>query len=84
MSTLYDNGKVHILWPWMKVGRAGSFVDNSGSGGMGVAIDIETGKLNSSGKDENGNVFDKHPDTGLIFKGYELPDWESALDHRGL
>lgn len=80
MSTLYDNGKVHILWPWMKVGRAGSFVDNSGSGGMGVAIDIETGKLNSSGKDENGNVFDKHPDTGLIFKGYELPDWESALD----
>lgn len=80
MSTLYDNGKVHILWPWMKVGRAGSFVDNSGAGGMGVAIDIKTGKLNSSGKDENGNIFDKHPDTGLIFRGYELPDWEGALD----
>ncbi len=80
LSTLYDNGDVHILWPWMKVGRAGSFVDNSGAGGMGVAIDMKTGFLMSDGMDEHGNSYDKHPDTGLEFMGYKLPEWEKALD----
>lgn len=79
MTTYFDGNKVHILWPWVKVGRAGSFVDNSGAGGMGVAIDINTGYLISDAMDENGNQYSIHPDNGLVFKEYKVPAWEKAV-----
>lgn len=80
LTTYHDGSKTHIVWPWMKIGRAGSFVDNAGSGGMCVAIDIETGKLYSYGVDEHGHLNYSHPDSGLKFEGYQLPNWEGALE----
>lgn len=80
LTTYNDNGEVHILWPWVKVGRAGSFVDNSGAGGMGVAIDKDTGKLMSDGMDEHGSSFPKHPDNGTVFRGYLIEGWDKAIE----
>lgn len=80
VTTYYDGNKTHILWPWMKIGRAGCFVDNAGAGGLGVAININTGEFFSDGFDENGQVFSSHPENNIRFKGYQCPNWEGAIE----
>jgi len=79
LITYYDGNKTIIHKPFMKVGRAGSFIDNGGAGGILVSIDPVTGKLNSHGCDENGVIYEKHPNSGIEFMGYQLPDWEQAI-----
>ena len=78
--TYYKDGETTIHLPFMKVGRAGSFVDNGGAGGILISVDPETGILSSDGIDEAGVIYEKHPDTGIKFNGYRLPDWNGALN----
>ena len=68
---------VQTPYCFMKVGQKGSFVDNGGSGGIFVGIDRETGRLNTDGYDELNRRYEKHPDTGIVFKGHQLSDWEA-------
>jgi len=60
----------------LRMGRRGSFIDNSGNGGVIACIDYATGKLKTDGYDEKGNVYLAHPDTGTIFNGAQLPEWD--------
>ena len=62
---------------FMKIGRAGSFVDNGGAGGILVGIDRETGRLCTDGYDEFNRRYETHPDSGVTFRGYQLPDWDA-------
>ena len=75
------NTKDGVIVPYcfMKIGRAGSFVDNGGAGGILVGIDEKTGITNTNGVDENRNVYDVHPDSGTRFKGHKLPDWDNLI-----
>lgn len=63
--------------PFFRCGRAGYFVDNAGSGGIFVAINRETGVFSSDGYDELGNIYEAHPDSGIVFKGFAVPEWET-------
>ena len=47
---------------------------------MGVAVDLETGNLISDAMDENGNRYSVHPDNGLVFREYQIPNWKAAVD----
>ena len=75
LCTYFDGSKVHMKWPFMKIGRAGSFVDNGGAGGILVAIDEKSGKFVSDGIDEACSKYTIHPDNGVSFRGYQLPNW---------
>lgn len=77
--TLNTHHGIVIPWCFMKVGRMGSFVDNGGAGGILVGIDMETGRLFEDGVDEYGRRYLAHPDTGTVFSGYPLPDWDEML-----
>ena len=70
-----------ILCPYtfFKVGRQGAFVDNGGAGGILVGIDPKTGVLATDGVDEDNHRFACHPDSGIPFQGYQLPDWDTLL-----
>ena len=68
---------VETPYCFMKIGQKGSFIDNGGAGGILVGIDRETGRLNTDGYDELNRRYEKHPDTGIVFKGYQLTDWEA-------
>lgn len=71
---------VVVPFTFLKAGRRGAFVDNGGKGGILVGIDEKTGILNTDGRDEFGNEFAIHPDSGIKFKGYQMPDWEGCLN----
>lgn len=68
-----------IIHAFFKIGRAGSFVDNGGAGGIIVGIDCPTGLLTTDGTDELGVRYALHPDSGIEFKGRQLPDWRSLV-----
>lgn len=69
----------HVLAPVMRIGRKGAIVDNAGSGGIIVNIDAATGTLISDGVDEKGHRYDRHPDSGVRFKGFVIPHWRNLL-----
>lgn len=72
------NGRKEIHDTFLKVGRSGSFVDNGGAGGILAGIDPETGTVVTDGVDEACIRYDRHPDNGTEFKGFQLPDWKNA------
>ncbi len=51
---------------------------NLHQGGVGVAIDLATGRTTRAVVREQ--VTDVHPDTGAELVGYDLPDWEQTLE----
>ena len=78
--TININGKIEMPYFFMKIGRKGKFVDNGGAGGILVGIDPKDGYLCTDGVDEYGHRYKKHPDSGVTFKGYQLPDWDKLVD----
>ena len=76
----YYNGKaVTIVCAWMKAGRGNAVVDNAGAGGMLAAIDEATGVVITDAADEAGGNYKTHPDTGFVFKGFQIPQWSEAI-----
>lgn len=75
----FDGENTSIRSASMRIGHKGSFVDNAGAGGLTVAIDKKTGMIDSDGCDERGFRYERHPDTGIKFNGYQLPEWDKAL-----
>lgn len=77
-SFLGDKG-FHVLCPFIRTGRRGSVVDNGGQGGLYAAIDEQTGLIITNGKDELCNVYVEHPDSHIVYKGWQVPQWEDLL-----
>lgn len=73
------DGKFTVIWTRMRMGKKGAIVDNAGAGGIVVNVDPLTGVIISDGIDEAHNHFDKHPDCGLTFKGWQVPRWDELL-----
>lgn len=78
--TYYTKTGVEVPYCFMKIGRNGSFVDNGGAGGILVGIDKETGCLNTDGFDEFIRRYEKHPDSGIPFVGYQLPAFKEGVE----
>lgn len=69
-----------IAYTSLRVGGGNSIVDNFHSGGMCAAIDMETGKLCTNAADMEGHVFEAHPVTGTVFKGFEIPFYKETME----
>lgn len=78
--TFNDGEVVEPKWGFFRTGRAGSVVDNAGAGGVFAVIDCKSGTLCTDGADEAGNTYEAHPETGVKYKGFELPDWEELRE----
>lgn len=79
ISILHDDN-VDCKWTFIRVGRKGSFVDNAGSGGVFAAIDTKTGVVFTDASDENGKMYEAHPDTNVTFKGFQIPEWDKLIE----
>lgn len=81
MTALYPNNEVKLFAAFIKIGRAGSCVDNAGSGGnVDCAINLETGELYNalqfnSWKDVR--KIERHPDSGTQLNGQKINNWNS-------
>lgn len=70
---------IQMLFAELRTGRKGSIVDNGGSGGVLVPIDINTGKLCKYGFDNTGKTYTAHPDSNITFVNFQIPRWNEIL-----
>lgn len=77
-----NSGLINVLAASIRIGaRSDSFVDNRAVGGMAVGIH-EDGTLMKYGfqHSEFGGRNEKHPLTGIVFEGYQLPYWSQVVE----
>lgn len=76
MMTFCYQDEAFILYAAMRFGNGVAHVDNFHQGGMGVSIDLETGKLVGKAFNKNLEYFDKHPKSKVKFDGFKIPHWD--------
>lgn len=79
VPTIVTKDGVKVLYPFLKVGKDNSFVDNGGAGGILALIDLGTGIVCNTPTDEEGNRYILHPDTGKQLVGFQIPRWNELL-----
>ncbi len=73
-----EGNRFVIPYAMLKMGGVTGNVDNLKAGGVGAAIDLDTGKLCTDAVDINLNVYPCHPVTGKKIKGTQIPYFEEA------
>ena len=80
IPTIRVNSKETVIFhPCLRVGRGDSIVDNAGSGGIICALNPENGTVIAA-RDEKGNEFTIHPETGVRLTGFTVPEWDVAVN----
>lgn len=79
ITTVLVGNEVHVWRPWIKTGRGDNFVTAAFVGSPCAGIDVETGRINTHGRTENGEDFEKHPDSGVQFIGFQIPQWDELI-----
>lgn len=72
-------GRYVVFAPFIRTGRKGMVVDNAGSGGIFAFVDIKTGRVITDGRDEGGIDYIRHPDSGIVYKGWQIPEWNALI-----
>ena len=68
----------------LRVGRSGSQVDNTSSGGFACPIDLDTGRIREAlDLTPMRNSYAVHPDTGAKLQGFVIPHWAACLEVAG-
>ena len=69
-----------VLAALARFGLGAAYVDNWSMGGFAVGVDLEGGTLMGTAHDKWGNTHTHHPDSGIEFAGYSIPEWDAVLD----
>lgn len=76
--TLSRNNKTVILAAYLRIGNGHRVVDNFNSGGMVAPINLATGTIDYPALDKAGNLYVRHPFSGVVIKGFEIPEWDEV------
>lgn len=77
---LQDEDETKIIAAALRTGNGTCVVDNLKHSGIGANINVETGIVDTIGKDYAGKTYDTHPNTGVPFRGLQIPFWQQVLD----
>ena len=73
------DGQMRTILAYLRIGRAGSIVDNQSSGGIVAPIHLDTGVTGCAMDGlPTRELFPSHPDHGAPIEGRELPFWNEA------
>lgn len=78
----FTNGQdVEVIGATWRVGAGNAIKDNAGSGGMYAFINPKTGIVETDAINYKGVHFQHHPDTGILFEGFKMPQWDEAISN---
>lgn len=69
----------HVMPGVFRIGSGGGEVDNAHAGGMFIAID-DDGILRGKAMTEFMTVYEKHPDSGILFDGYKINGYPKVVE----
>ena len=80
ISTLIsDYGVTSVVGAVFRIGTNNKVVDNFNNDGICAMVDVETGKVNSLAINAKGEIFKKHPTTGVKIEGFQIPMWDEIV-----
>lgn len=68
-----------VFGSFLRTGVGDSVVDNAHAGGLFAQINVKDGIIESEGIDVNGRRLECHPDSGVKFKGFKIPEWDTIV-----
>ena len=74
--TLLVDGECRLQGAYIRFGTNNAQTDNINSGGIGAEIDLETGIVITPATDHKEQSYLKHPTTGEMILGFQVPCWE--------
>lgn len=77
IMTARVNNKVVVLSAYFRMGRNNNQIDNAVAGGIICGV-LPGGRLMPGGTDKHFQTFDRHPETGIPFDGFEIPGYKKA------
>ncbi len=80
IPTVLTKDGVKILYPFLRLGKNNTFVDNGGAGGILSLIDLDTGIICATPQDEDGNRYILHPETKAQIIGFKIPKWKELIE----
>jgi len=72
---------VGIVFAVCKIPTGAAATDHMAFGGVAAPVDLATGRLGRGVRKDEGKFItpcERHPDTGAVIAGFQLPDWERA------
>ena len=75
-----EESNISIYKSLLSVGRAGGKVDSFSVNGLLAGVDPVSGKVITTAKNEENEVYAIHPDTGKELTGFEIPCWKELKD----
>jgi hypothetical protein len=76
-----ENRAARVLGAYLRIGRAGSLVDNHEAGGILAPVDFETGTLRAAVDGQpTHRVYPNHPDSGTPIAGIQLDYWRESME----
>ncbi len=79
VTILDKQDKPHVICAYFRIGN-GKYVDNFNQGGMVTPVDEKTGIVKDLALDKKKNLYERHPKTNALIKGFKFPFWEDALN----
>ena len=76
IMTFSEGDHSEILFAGLRVGNGINSVDNFHQGGMGVLVDLKTGKLIGNAFNKDLVEYEYHPTSQIKFDGFQIPNWE--------
>lgn len=80
LSTFVINDTVEVYAACLRMGVGKAVVDNAGSGGIYALVDVNNGIVISIGRNYRNIYYTIHPDSNIIIPGYQLPQWDEAVN----
>ncbi len=78
--TIGNKDKACVFSGVLRTGVGDSVIDNSHQGGVSAQINIQTGIVETDAANTEGESFVCHPDSGIPFKGFKIPYWDSIVE----
>ena len=76
--TINNGGKISVVVALCRMGNGGR-VDNFLHGGLMTRVSLGDGVLMFDAVNSENEVFQKHPITGTVFKGFKIPMWSECM-----
>lgn len=78
IQTVYAKGRCNFLGATLTIGYKNK-IANASADSIFTLVDVKTGQVSTDGCDYNDNTYINHPETGVHFKGFQIPMWEEVL-----
>lgn len=77
--TFFNGREVTVIGAVLRCGAGGSYIDNHSAGGYTAIVDVESGIVITCASNKWRLNVVKHPDTGVMFPGFQIPNWDKAV-----